>query len=125
MVKRLLKADQVVIIDSNAKESIIEDINPQRGIESELNRVLNKNDSLRKSATWSGATNKQYSSIRNRMVADTTTDALKIKRNDKTFIRVDEDNYRRVTRDKDVYKSEKTDTVWIRDSKGRFKEVIK
>ena len=112
-------------MDSNAKESIIEEINPQRGIESELDRVLNKNDSLRKSATWNGATNKQYSAIRNRMVADTSTDALKIKRNDKTFIRLDKDNYRRVTRDKDVYKSEKTDKVWIRDSNGRFKEVIK
>lgn len=112
-------------MDENAKESIITEINPQRGIKQELNRVLSKNKSLANSQTWNGATKKQQASIRGRMSSTTTKKGLTFQRNGKTFIRVDKDNYRRVTQDKDVYKSERTDNIYLRDSKGRFKEVIK
>jgi len=112
-------------MDENAKESIISEINPERGVKQELNRVLSKNDSLANSTTWNGATKKQQATIRDRMTGETTKKGLTFQRNGKTFIRVDKDNYRRVTRNKDVYKSERTGNIYLRDSKGRFKEVLK
>lgn len=112
-------------MDENAKEAIVKDINPQRGIDSEIDRVLSKNESLQKSDSWTEATPKQKAAIRDRMTADTTDKGLKFEKNNKTYIRVDKDNYKRVTRKEDVYVDKKTDTVWLRDSKGKFRKVIK
>lgn len=112
-------------MNENAKESIVEDINPQRGVDSEINRVLNKNKSLRESDSWDGATEKQRAEIRDRMTSTTSKRGLKYEKDGKTYIRVSKDNYKRVTSKKDVYIDKETDTVWLRDSKGRFKKVVK
>lgn len=112
-------------MDEDAKEEIVEEINPQRGIESELDRVLSKNDSLQKSDSWDSPTRQQKAEIRDRITADDSREGLKYRKNDKTYIRVDKDNYRRVAREEDVYVDKKTDTVWLRDSSGKFKKVVK
>lgn len=112
-------------MDEDAKEEIVKDINPQRGIESELNRVLGNNESLSKSDSWHGATSEQKAEIRDRITANTTDEGLKFQKNGKTFIRVDKDNYKRVTSKEDVYVNEETNTVWLRDSQGQFKKVVK
>lgn len=112
-------------MDAEALEDITERINPQRGLKSEINRVLSKNKSLRESDSWDKPSRSQQASIRKRLTANKTHKGLKYKENNKTFIRVDKNNYKRVTSQKDVYVDKESSTVWIRDDKGQFKEVVR
>lgn len=111
-------------MDAEAEEEIVRHMNPQRGFESEINRVLGKNDSLSSSDSWNGATPQQKRALRSRMTSTTDFEGVKFQRNGKTYIRVDRDNYKRVTTESDVYVDEKNDRVWLRDEKGRFKEIV-
>lgn len=112
-------------MDADAQEEIVKRINPQRGIESELNRVLGNNEALSKSDSWDSATRRQKSAIRDRITANDTKESLKFQKNGKTFVRVDQNNYKRVTSNDDVLVNERTGQVFLRDSSGKVKEVIK
>lgn len=115
----------MIDMDAEAVEDITRRINPQRGIKNELDRVLGNNESLQKSDSWDGVTRKQEASIRDRITTDDTKETLKFKKNDKTFIRVDEDNYKRVTSKEDVLVNKRTGKVFLRDKDGKIREVIK
>lgn len=112
-------------MDSEAKDEIIKHINPQRGVKSELDRVLSNNESLREADSWQGTTEPQAQAIRQRMAVTSPDKGLKFDRNGRTYIRVSEDNFKRVTSKDDVYVDEESDRVWLRDSEGKFKELIK
>lgn len=111
------------MMDEDAIEEIVKRVNPENGLRTEINSILNQNESLQKSETWNGVTDDQYKAIRSRVTATGSDKGVKFEKNGKTYIRVGEDNYRRVTKDKDVYK-DKHGNVWLRDEKGRFSEVI-
>lgn len=111
-------------MDEQAQEEIIKRVNPKRGFESEVDRVLSQNKSLSKSDSWDGPTDEQFRELRNRISTDETTDAAKFKRNNKTYIRVGEDNYKKATRNDDVLVTDKG-RVFLRDEKGRAKELVK
>lgn len=111
------------MMDEDAIEDVAKRVNPENGLRNEINSVLSQNESLQKSETWNGVTDAQYKAIRSRVTATGSDKGVTFKRNGKTYIRVGKDNYRRVTQDKDVYEDE-SGNVWLRDEKGRFKEVI-
>lgn len=111
-------------MDEQAIEEITKRINPERGFQSEVNRVLRKNDSLKKSGSWNSATPAQKRALRDRITVDESKETSKFQRNDKTYIRVDENNFKRVTSEDDVLVTD-DGRVFLRDSKGQAKEMVK
>lgn len=109
-------------MDDEAKEEIIKHMNPQRGFESELNRVLKNNDSLSKSPTWTEPTPDQFKSIRSRMTVERDKKGVKFQKRNKTYIRVDENNYKRVTREEDVFKTP-DGRVYLRNERGSYDRI--
>lgn len=110
-------------MDEDAIEEIAQRVEPEKGLRTEINSILNENESLRKSETWNGVTDAQYKAVRSRVTATGSKEGAKFKKNGKTYIKVGKNNYRRVTKDKDVYKDDHGN-VWLRDESGRFKETI-
>lgn len=109
-------------MDEKAVDEIVKRINPQRGLDHEINRVLKNNDSLNKSATWTEPTNKQKKEILSRVTSDERIKGLKFDKRGKQYIRVDENNYRRVLPKDDVY-TDRSGNVYVQDSEG-FRKVV-
>lgn len=110
-------------MDDDAKDRIIEDINPARGFRSELKRVFNKSAAGDEDKTYSPS-KKQVQAIRSRITTHDNYKSSKFKLHGHQYIRVDENNYKRVTEEEDVLKTRDGD-VFIRDESGRAHKRIK
>lgn len=110
-------------MDEDTKDRIIDDMNPARGFRSELKRVINKSAEGDDSKSYEPS-EKQARAIRSRITTHDNYKSYKFELHGHTYIRVDEDNYKRVTEEEDVLKTRDGD-VFIRDEKGQAHKRIK
>lgn len=120
-------------MDSDAREQIAEEVVPRvsggsETFEEAVNNVLSRNESLDKSKTWDTATDKQIAQLRERVTSDKRTDKFTVTKSNqhesKEFIQVDKNNFKRVLRNKDYAENPETGQIWLRDSKGQWRELI-
>lgn len=116
-------------MDENAKDIIASDVadnlDERTTYRQALKDVLEGNRSLQKSETWKRPTQAQKKAIRDRITSDKRTKKLSIKKKDDVeYIQVNRNNYRRVLSSKDYYYDADSDTAYMRDSNGHWKEKI-
>lgn len=114
-------------MDDEVIDRFIDDIDPSKGFNEEVDRLFRqaqKHGAVDVGDSPRGASNRQKAAIRGRITGDERYKGDKINKGGRRYIRIDENNYKRVTRKKDIYEA-KDGTVFLRDESGRFQEAHK